>query len=113
MLDAASSGLWNRGTSVLAQRVDVSDEAQVIGGFTDAVARSRRFMAHRWPSRTPRARVRGEEEREVLGNTTYRTPIRRWGVPADYRVLGAYLADPTQVCHTGDEVVMDGGSTRF
>ncbi len=53
------------------------------------------------------------ENEKFVANTTYRTPIRRWGLPEDYRALGAFLADPTLVYHTGDEIVMDGGYTRF
>ena len=55
----------------------------------------------------------GRQNEKFLANTTYRTPIRRWGLPSDYAALGAFLADPTQVYHTGDEIVMDGGYTRF
>lgn len=56
---------------------------------------------------------RGRENQKFVDNTTYRTPIKRWGVPADYRDLGAFLADPTISYHTGDEIVMDGGYSRF
>lgn len=45
--------------------------------------------------------------------TTQRTPIRRWGVPDDFAALGAFLADPSQMYHTGTEIVVDGGYTRF
>ncbi len=55
----------------------------------------------------------GRQNEKFLANTTYRTPIRRWGLPSDYAALGAFLADPTQMYHTGDEIVMDGGYTRF
>ena len=55
----------------------------------------------------------GRQNERFLANTTARTPIRRWGVPADFRTVGAFLADPTQSYHTGDEIVMDGGYTRF
>ncbi len=55
----------------------------------------------------------GRANERFLANTTARTPIRRWGVPADFRAVGAFLADPTQSYHTGDEIVMDGGYTRF
>lgn len=48
-----------------------------------------------------------------LTATTARTPIRRWGVPDDFAALGAYLADPSIIFHTGDEIVLDGGYTRF
>lgn len=55
----------------------------------------------------------GRQNDRFLANTTARTPIRRWGVPEDFRTVGAFLADPTQSYHTGDEIVMDGGYTRF
>ena len=55
----------------------------------------------------------GRQNDRFLENTTQRTPIRRWGVPDDFRSVAAFLADPTQVFHTGDEIVLDGGYTRF
>ena len=55
----------------------------------------------------------GRANERFLSNTTARTPIRRWGRPEDFADVGAFLADPTQVYHTGDEIVMDGGYTRF
>ncbi len=55
----------------------------------------------------------GRENDKFLSNTTKRTPIRRWGTPDDFRAVGAFLADPTQAFHTGDEVILDGGYTRF
>ncbi len=50
---------------------------------------------------------------KFLAATTTRTPVRRWGQPNDFAALGAFLADPTQTFHTGDEIVVDGGYTRF
>ena len=55
----------------------------------------------------------GRQNEKFLANTTQRTPIRRWGVPDDFRSVAAFLADPSQVFHTGDEIVLDGGYTRF
>ena len=55
----------------------------------------------------------GRENAKFLANTTARTPIRRWGTPDDFQTVAAFLADPTQVFHTGDEIVLDGGYTRF
>jgi len=55
----------------------------------------------------------GRQNDKFLANTTQRTPIRRWGVPDDFRAVAAFLADPTQMFHTGDEIVLDGGYTRF
>lgn len=45
--------------------------------------------------------------------TTRRTPARRWADPAEYREVGAFLADPSQTFHTGQEVCVDGGYTIF
>ncbi|MFV0259904.1 MAG: SDR family NAD(P)-dependent oxidoreductase [Acidimicrobiales bacterium] len=45
--------------------------------------------------------------------TTKRTPVRRWADPAEFREVGAFLADPNQGFHTGQEVVVDGGYTVF
>jgi NAD(P)-dependent dehydrogenase (short-subunit alcohol dehydrogenase family) len=50
---------------------------------------------------------------KFVAATTRRTPVRRWGVPDDFATVGAFLADPTQTFHTGDEIVVDGGYTRF
>lgn len=210
-LDAASAGLAASGTKVLAQRVDVSDEGQVVESFASAVAEMghvdsvfanagiggngkafvdqtldewRRVHAvnidgvvvtlreaakhmiergeggslaavsstsaiHGAPRAQPyavskagvlalmrglavelaRYNIRsnsivpgwtetemteaGRENDKFLSATTSRTPIRRWGTPEDFRRVGAFLADPTQVYHTGDEVILDGGYTRF
>lgn len=51
-----------------------------------------------------------EKFREV---TTRRTPVRRWADPAEFRSVGAFLADPTLTFHTGQELVVDGGYTVF
>lgn len=45
--------------------------------------------------------------------TTRRTPVRRWADPAEFRSIGAFLADPSLTFHTGQEVVVDGGYTVF
>jgi hypothetical protein len=45
--------------------------------------------------------------------TTRRTPVRRWADPAEFRTIGAFLADPNLTFHTGQEVVVDGGYTVF
>ena len=42
-----------------------------------------------------------------------RTPVRRWGAPADFGAVAAYLADPTLLFHTGDSIVVDGGYSIF
>ncbi len=45
--------------------------------------------------------------------TTRRTPVRRWADPAEFRDIGAFLADPAQTFHTGQELTVDGGYTVF
>lgn len=45
--------------------------------------------------------------------TTKRTPVRRWAEPSEFREVGAFLADPSQTYHTGQEVCVDGGYTVF
>jgi NAD(P)-dependent dehydrogenase (short-subunit alcohol dehydrogenase family) len=45
--------------------------------------------------------------------TVRRTPVRRWGVPADLGPAAVFLADPVQTFHTGDCLVVDGGYTVF
>lgn len=45
--------------------------------------------------------------------TVSRTPVRRWADPAEFREVGAFLADPSQTFHTGQEVCVDGGYTVF
>ena len=45
--------------------------------------------------------------------TVKRTPVRRWADPSEFRAVGAFLADPTQTYHTGQEVCVDGGYTVF
>ena len=45
--------------------------------------------------------------------TTRRTPVRRWGEPDDLGPAAVFLADPTQMFHTGDMLVVDGGYTIF
>jgi len=51
-----------------------------------------------------------ERFREV---TVKRTPVRRWADPTEFREVGAFLADPSQTFHTGQEVCVDGGYTIF
>jgi NAD(P)-dependent dehydrogenase (short-subunit alcohol dehydrogenase family) len=50
---------------------------------------------------------------KFVDNTTYRTPVRRWGTPEDFEEVAAFLADPTIQFHTGDTLVVDGGYTVF
>ncbi len=53
-------------------------------------------------------------ESDVFRNaTTKRTPVRRWADPQEFREVGAFLADPSQTFHTGQEICVDGGYTVF
>ena len=45
--------------------------------------------------------------------TVKRTPVRRWAESSEFREVGAFLADPAQTFHTGQEVCVDGGYTIF
>jgi hypothetical protein len=45
--------------------------------------------------------------------TTARTPARRWADPSEFEEIAAFLSDPTQTFHTGNEVVVDGGYTIY
>lgn len=48
-----------------------------------------------------------------VDNTIRRTPVRRWGTPADMGPAAVFLADPANVFHTGDAMVIDGGYTIY
>ena len=55
----------------------------------------------------------GRSQREVRRNTTYRTPLRRWGQPIDLGPAAVFLANPDHLFHTGDCLVVDGGYSIF
>jgi NAD(P)-dependent dehydrogenase (short-subunit alcohol dehydrogenase family) len=55
----------------------------------------------------------GRQNEKFVANTTYRTPVKRWGQPADFGPAAVYLADPRIDFHTGDVLVIDGGYTIF
>lgn len=56
----------------------------------------------------------GGYENDVFRTATVkRTPVRRWAEPSEFREVGAFLADPSQTYHTGQEVCVDGGYTVF
>lgn len=42
-----------------------------------------------------------------------RTPVRRWADPLEIGAAAAFLADPRLTFHTGDELVVDGGYTKY
>jgi NAD(P)-dependent dehydrogenase (short-subunit alcohol dehydrogenase family) len=56
---------------------------------------------------------RGFENEVFRTATVKRTPARRWADPAEFRAVGAFLADPDQTFHTGQEICVDGGYTVF
>jgi NAD(P)-dependent dehydrogenase (short-subunit alcohol dehydrogenase family) len=43
----------------------------------------------------------------------HRTPLRRWGAPADLEGIAAYLASDEAAFHTGDSIRIDGGYAIF
>jgi NAD(P)-dependent dehydrogenase (short-subunit alcohol dehydrogenase family) len=51
------------------------------------------------------------EDPRFVEITTKRTPVRRWGTPADLAAAIVFLSDPTSAFHTGDTIVVDGGYT--
>ena len=56
----------------------------------------------------------GGYENDVFRTATVkRTPVRRWAEPSEFREVGAFLADPSQTYHTGQEICVDGGYTVF
>jgi NAD(P)-dependent dehydrogenase (short-subunit alcohol dehydrogenase family) len=55
----------------------------------------------------------GYENDKFRDATVKRTPVRRWADPAEFRQVGAFLADPSLTYHTGQEVCVDGGYTVF
>ena len=55
----------------------------------------------------------GYESDVFRSATTKRTPVRRWADPSEFRAVGAFLADPIQTYHTGQEVCVDGGYTVY
>lgn len=55
----------------------------------------------------------GFENDDLRTATTQRTPVRRWADPDEFRSVAAFLADPSQTFHTGQEVCVDGGYTVF
>lgn len=48
-----------------------------------------------------------------VANTVKRTPVRRWGTPEDMGRAAVFLADPANLFHTGDSVVVDGGYSIY
>jgi NAD(P)-dependent dehydrogenase (short-subunit alcohol dehydrogenase family) len=48
-----------------------------------------------------------------MSNTLSRMPLRRWGVPDDLGPARRLLADPANLAHTGDTLVVDGAYWNF
>jgi NAD(P)-dependent dehydrogenase (short-subunit alcohol dehydrogenase family) len=55
----------------------------------------------------------GYENDRFRAATVQRTPVRRWADPSEMGAAAVFLADPTQMFHTGDHLVVDGGYTVF
>ena len=55
----------------------------------------------------------GYENERFRDATVQRTPVRRWADPSEMGPAAVFLADPTQMFHTGDHLVVDGGYTVF
>lgn len=53
------------------------------------------------------------EDESFVRATGARTPARRWASVDEFHGVAAFLADPTQTFHTGNEVVVDGGYTIY
>lgn len=55
----------------------------------------------------------GRENEKLRAKTIARTPVRRWADPNEFGAVAVYLARRDVTFHTGDEVVVDGGYTKF
>jgi NAD(P)-dependent dehydrogenase (short-subunit alcohol dehydrogenase family) len=55
----------------------------------------------------------GAANQRFVDATISRTPVRRWADPAEFGPVAVYLARRDITFHTGDELVVDGGYTRF
>lgn len=55
----------------------------------------------------------GHENQKFRDSTIARTPVRRWADPGEFGAVAAYLARRDLTFHTGDEMVVDGGYTKF
>ena len=79
-----------------------------------ALARHRIRVNSLLPGWTVTDLASGGYENDVFRTaTTNRTPVRRWAKPAEFRAVGAFLADPSQTYHTGQEICVDGGYTVY
>jgi NAD(P)-dependent dehydrogenase (short-subunit alcohol dehydrogenase family) len=57
--------------------------------------------------------IPGASYDKVREYTRRRTPVRRWASPDEIGAVAAFLADKTLTFHTGDNLVVDGGYTKF
>ena len=55
----------------------------------------------------------GHENQRFKDATIARTPVRRWADPDEFGAVAVYLARRDLTFHTGDELVVDGGYTKF
>lgn len=55
----------------------------------------------------------GRGNEKFVAATVGRTPVRRWADPDEFGPVAVYLAQKGLTFHTGDEVVVDGGYTKF
>lgn len=55
----------------------------------------------------------GHQNEKFRDNTVARTPVRRWADPDEFGAVAVYLARRDLTFHTGDELVVDGGYTKF
>ncbi|MBJ7331165.1 MAG: SDR family oxidoreductase [Solirubrobacteraceae bacterium] len=53
------------------------------------------------------------EWEKFVNATVGRTPVRRWADPDEFGSVAVYLAQKALTFHTGDELVVDGGYTKF
>jgi NAD(P)-dependent dehydrogenase (short-subunit alcohol dehydrogenase family) len=51
----------------------------------------------------------GEAHPRLVEQITKRTPVARFGTPDDFGAAAAFLADPANIFHTGDSLLIDGG----
>ena len=55
----------------------------------------------------------GHANEKFRNNTISRTPVRRWADPDEFGPVAVYLARRDVTFHTGDELLIDGGYTKF
>jgi NAD(P)-dependent dehydrogenase (short-subunit alcohol dehydrogenase family) len=104
-------GEFAPGAKAVAYACDVSDEGRVEAAMA---ARHRVRCNALLPGWTETEMIEpGKENVRWVEATIKRTPVRRWGRPADLRDIAAYLADPSLAFHTGDSIVVDGGYSIF